>query len=250
MAKAEKKKIPVKQNIDAGYKSALDSLQGVNDDIFLGDDNISNPSDKVRPACNFMELKTKCEEKTNDFVDYLVEFYLSKEVVGLPHTQSKIDDDKNTLSKLLFQIETSEHAIMRCLERIEYAPEARLFEVLSQCQRAQMDIIKHYEADKKLIEDNYKMIKESYAIQRLELPESTGDGRPMKQKRDTKSILRSVHDKVGSLDVKEHKVGGNVEELTDAIEITDTKKKPKQKPKRKSQKKQPEPSWPKGVRPI
>jgi len=250
MAKAKKpvkKKTTVKKDIDDSYQFALDALKGVGDDIRMGDEELADPSMKTSPACNFMELKTKCESKTNDFIDYLVEFYLSKDVLKLPHTQSKIDDDKNTLSKLLFQIETSEHAIMRCLERIEVSPEARLFEVLSQCQRAQMDIIKHYEADKKLIEDNYKMIKETYAIQRLELPEHIGEIKPVKKKRDMKSILRDVHKSVGTLDVKDHKTGGG-EDITTDVEITNTKK-PTKKPKRKSQKKDPPPSWPKGVRP-
>ena len=74
-----------------------------------------------------------------------------------------MDDDKSTLAELLLQMKTSEHSIIKLLERIDNGGmEARNFEVLAKLQSAKMEIVKHYEAVKLMIERNYKNLKVDY----------------------------------------------------------------------------------------
>jgi len=106
----------------------------------------------------------KCKSQADSFMTGLVNFYLDGEILSDPYLIQKIDDDKNTLTDLKNQMETSQLAITQLLEVIAEggAIVPRNFEVLSQLQKAKMEIVKHYEAVKTNIENNYKYLKGVY----------------------------------------------------------------------------------------
>jgi len=113
---------------------------------------------------DFVEMKNECQKDALIIIGELSEFYISKQMLENKYIRAKIKDDIETIAKILFQIKTAEHAVIRCLEQIEIRPQARTFEVLSMCQKSQMELQKQYEMTKIIIENNYKVIKNDYDI--------------------------------------------------------------------------------------
>jgi hypothetical protein len=68
--------------------------------------------------------------------------------------------DKMTVSNLLFQMRTAEHAIKKLLEEIDNGSTGpRSFEVLASLQKSKMEIVKHLAAFMVTMENNYKNLK-------------------------------------------------------------------------------------------
>lgn len=139
------------------------------------------PKQKEKNYFNFNKVKQETIEKAEDFINYLVSFYLSGELLNEPYLKKRMDDDKETISDLLFQMRTSEFAISKLLNVIDDGGDTipRNFEVLSALQKSKMEIVKHYEAIKMNIENNYRNMSMDY-VKKLEndktIMESSGFG--------------------------------------------------------------------------
>ena len=71
--------------------------------------------------------------------------------------------DKMTVSNLIFQMKTAEHAIIKLLEEIDAGGvRDRTFEVLSSLQKSKMEIVKHLAQFMIILENNYKNLKMDY----------------------------------------------------------------------------------------
>jgi len=130
---------------------------------------------------NFMDydgVKIDADTKADDIVDSIAEFYLDKGIIQeIPYIQQKNVVDKITVSNLLFQMKTAEHAITKLLEEIDNGNlHPRTFEVLSSLQRSKMEIVKHLAQFMVIMENNYKSLKEDYRVKKSEEPLTLEEG--------------------------------------------------------------------------
>jgi hypothetical protein len=127
---------------------------------------------RVTNFMNYESVKIDTDTKANDIIDSIAEFYLDKYIINeIPYIQQKNVVDKITVSNLLFQMKTAEHAITKLLEEIDNGNlHPRTFEVLSSLQRSKMEIVKHLAQFMVIMENNYKNLKEDYRIKKAEEP--------------------------------------------------------------------------------
>jgi len=113
---------------------------------------------------DYFHLKTSCDEEASRIVNSLIDFYLDDKMKELSYIKSRIKDDISTISDLIFNMKSSEHALIKLLEVIDEggAFNARNFEMLARLQSSKMEIVKHYEAVKTNLENNYKSLKKDY----------------------------------------------------------------------------------------
>lgn len=141
------------------------------EDILLSTDEVTATSgEKVLPpiSCakplNYDDIKTECDDKSDSIVDSIVSMYIPVEFAKEhDYIHEKMSIDKITISSLLFQMKTSEHAIKRLLEEIDAANvNQRTFADLSQLQKSKMEIVKHFASFMVTMENNYKSLKFDY----------------------------------------------------------------------------------------
>jgi hypothetical protein len=135
----------------------------------------------TRTASTFLDyhtVKDESDKTATGIVDSIAEFYLDKNIITeIPYVTQKNSVDKITVSNLLFQMKTAEHAIIKLLEEIDNGnTHPRTFEVLSSLQRSKMEIVKHLAQFMVIMEQNYKNLKEDYRIKKSEEPTSLGPG--------------------------------------------------------------------------
>lgn len=126
-----------------------DAVPGINETPELHKVRIDNSSTK-----RIQENK----EKASKTIDKMLRFYLSEEIIDKhEYVKAKAEIDKMSLSMLLTQMENSEKAITALMDQIgdgDVAP--RLYEVLSELQRTQLDIIKTQTMHLVAVEENVK----------------------------------------------------------------------------------------------
>ena len=178
----------------------------------------------VRTVSTFLDYHTVKDESDNTatgIVDSIAEFYLDKTIISeIPYVKQKNSVDKITVSNLLFQMKTAEHAIIKLLEEIDNGnTHPRTFEVLSSLQRSKMEIVKHLAQFMVIMEQNYKNLKEDYRIKKSEEPTTLGPGdyavqpdeNGVTQFRGTKALMdvirQAVPEKRASAEIKESENG-------------------------------------------
>ena len=136
------------------------------------------PSRSTASFLNYDEIKVDSDTKAYEIVDSIAEFYLDKNIVSeIAYVKQKNSVDKITVSNLLFQMKTAEHAIVKLLEEIDNGnTHPRTFEVLSSLQRSKMEIVKHLAQFMVIMEQNYKNLKEDYRLKKAEEPQMLGHG--------------------------------------------------------------------------
>ena len=135
----------------------------------------------ARTASGFLDyhrVKEESDDTSKSIVDSIAEFYLDRDIISeIPYVRQKNSVDKITVSNLLFQMKTAEHAIIKLLEEIDNGnTHPRTFEVLASLQRSKMEIVKHLAQFMVIMEQNYKNLKEDYRIKKSEEPTSLAPG--------------------------------------------------------------------------
>lgn len=117
----------------------------------------------IKPL-NYDGLQLETDNKAEEVVDSVVLLYLPKEFIHEhDYVRQKMSVDKLTVSNLIFQMKTSEHAIKKLLEEIDMGNiHARSFEVLASLQKSKMEIVKHLAQFMVVMENNYKNLKFDY----------------------------------------------------------------------------------------
>lgn len=148
-----------------------DNLENIIDDI---DDIMSETVHKVSPPemkrstyMDFEKIKEEADQRAGEIVDSIIEFYLDARMYEGPEAhrflKNKMEMDKMTVSNLIFQMKTAEHAITKLLEEIDSGNmHPRQFEVLASLQKSKMDIVKHLSFVSIQLENNYKIIRQEY----------------------------------------------------------------------------------------
>lgn len=164
------------------------------------------PARSTSGFLDYETVKIDSDGTAKNIVDSIAEFYLNKNIITeIPYVTQKNLVDKITVSNLLFQMKTAEHAIIKLLEEIDSGnTHPRTFEVLSSLQRSKMEIVKHLAQFMVIMEQNYKNLREDYRIKIAEDPTtiSAGDysdvtenGNPM-QMRGTKGLMEMIREAV------------------------------------------------------
>ena len=127
---------------------------------------------RITSYMDYDGVKTESDTKAEDIVDSIANFYLDRAIIDeIPYVQQKNMVDMITVSNLLFQMKTAEHAITKLLEEIDNGNlHPRSFEVLASLQKSKMEIVKHLAQFMVVMEKNYKVLKEDYRIKRTEEP--------------------------------------------------------------------------------
>jgi len=116
------------------------------------------PKLKAIAPLDYEVVKTEADKKASDIVEAVILLYLTQEFVAEhDYVYQKMEVDKLTVSNILFQMKTAEHAIKKLLEEIDGGTvQARMFEVLASLQKSKMEIVKHLTSFMVIMENNYK----------------------------------------------------------------------------------------------
>ena len=106
-------------------------------------------------------VKSTADKKSTDIVESVILLYLPQEfITEHDYVYQKMEVDKLTVSNLLFQMKTAEHALKKLLEEIDNGNVGpRHFEVLASLQKSKMEIIKHLSSFMVIMENNYKNLR-------------------------------------------------------------------------------------------
>jgi hypothetical protein len=162
----KKREIELRDELEKMLADGIDNLQF----------DINNAKELLpQQGSSFMDyerVKTYADDKAKSIVDSIAEFYLNENIIAqIPYVNQKSVVDKITVSNLLFQMKTAEHAIIKLLEEIDNGNlHPRTFEVLASLQRSKMEIVKHLAQFMVIMENNYKSLKEDYRVKIADEP--------------------------------------------------------------------------------
>jgi len=156
-------------------KEKMDKLKKVSEDLeamIMGSSLTPVPESKKGdlPALSsiksldLMSVKMEADKKAEEVVESVVLLYLDRKMIfEHDYINQKMSIDKMTVSDLICNMKTSEHAIKKLVEDIDNGNmHARSFEVLSSLQKSKMEIIKHLAQFMVILETNYKKIKSDH----------------------------------------------------------------------------------------
>jgi hypothetical protein len=164
---------------------------------------------------DYQNVKIECEDSADEIVNAVANFYLDEKIIeSIPYVKQKTAVDHITISNLLFQMRTAEHAIIKLLEEIDNGNlHPRTFEVLSSLQRSKMEIVKHLAQFMIIMENNYKNLKNDYQLKAAETTDTDHEdvtvGNPM-QTRGTRGLIESIRQVV-----PEKRATGKLENMDD-----------------------------------
>jgi len=125
---------------------------------------------KVRVDNSSAKRIEQNREKASKTIDKMLKFYLKEDIIDRnEYVKAKAEIDKMSLSMLLTQMENSEKAITSLMDQIgegDVAP--RLYEVLSELQRTQLDIIKTQTMYIVAVEENVKKVAREIEIYEMQ----------------------------------------------------------------------------------
>lgn len=169
-------------------------------------------------------VKDVIDKEANEIVNSISEFYLGEDINDqVPYVKQKTKVDIITVSSLLFQMKTAEHAIIKLLGEIDDGNlHARTFEVLASLQRSKMEIVKHLAQFMIIMENAYKNFYEDYRVKQSDNATEDVDGEIEGggfRTRGSKSLIQAISN-------VEKEMSGD-DEFDENIEDTaeDTKKK-------------------------
>lgn len=176
------------------------------------------PSRPISPL-DYNNVKITCEDAADEIVTAVASFYLDERIIeNIPYVKQKTAVDHITVSNLLFQMKTAEHAIIKLLEEIDGGNlHPRTFEVLSSLQRSKMEIVKHLAQFMIIMENNYKNLKVDYDTKAATTQDIDSEevSNPM-QTRGTRGMLEALRQAV-----PERKATGKMEQTED-LNLDDT----------------------------
>lgn len=132
-------------------------------------------------SLNYEEVKSIIDRDSKDIVSSIALFYLDKDNivdkdVENGYLKQKIKVDVITVSSLLFQMKTAEHAIIKLLAEIDSGNfQPRTFEVLAALQRSKMEIVKHLAQFMIIMENAYKNFNEDSRVKKIQQKEDLID---------------------------------------------------------------------------
>lgn len=198
------KKIEIREesNTKDTLDQILENMQNDGHDI----DNIGLAKDSIKTESfesklNYDKITEETQNKAKDMVISIANFYITDDdLKNNEYVNHKIQMDIMTISNLLFQMITSEHAIKILLREIDEGNfHPRMFEVLGGLQKSKMEIVKHLKQVEIIMENNYKTLqiecenKNPYIAKNDDSAGRIG----------TKALLRQMQNKINTIEAKE-----------------------------------------------
>lgn len=200
------RKIPEEKKKEIAIKDELETMlsDGIDDNLIFDIESIKSIPAPNTTFMDYVKVKTYSDDNADHIVNSISVFYLTAEIVAeIEYIKQKINVDKITLSNLLFQMKTAEHAIIKILEDIDNGNlSPRTFEVLSALQRSKMDIVKQFQHFMVVMENNYKSLKEDYRVKKSDEPmqieesNSDNDSQSSYQMRGTRQLIETLREAV------------------------------------------------------
>lgn len=193
-----------KKNIESLKKNAKDLesiLMGITDEgIDSVEGNKNLPKLRAIAPLDYDMVKSEADKRASDIVESIILMYLPEEfVIEQDYVYQKMEVDKITLSNLLFQMKTAEHAIKKILEEIDSGSlRDRTFEVLSALQKSKMEIVKHLSSFMVILENNYKNLMYDWKniVEKREIMSNASDAIVVEEEstkfRGTKNLMTMV----------------------------------------------------------
>jgi hypothetical protein len=200
------RKIPEEKKREMAIKDELETMlsDGIDDNLIFDIESIKNIPAPNTTFMDYVKVKAYSDNNADHIVNSISVFYLTADIVDeIEYIKQKITVDKITLSNLLFQMKTAEHAIIKLLEDIDNGNlSPRTFEVLSALQRSKMDIVKQFQHFMVVMENNYKSLKEDYRVKKSDEPkqieesEYGNDPNANYQMRGTRQLIETLREAV------------------------------------------------------
>ena len=193
-----------------------DSVRKSIDDLLAEDqqtNSLSNtsggglPAFQVTDPLDYDGEKDIAQNKAKKLMNSLLKFYLSQELIQKnEYITLKAKIDVMTMSNLMFQMRTAEHAIVTLLRSID-AGEAspRMFEVLGGLQKTMLDIMKHQTLHMMAAEENMKKLKRDIDIYGDSIDITPKDVKPQiaSVSRGTRNLMRDIQSEINGEEVEE-----------------------------------------------
>jgi hypothetical protein len=158
---------------------------------------------------DYTEVKSSTSKKGKKLMDSLLKLYLSTEVIEKnEYIKLKASIDTMTLSSLMFQMQTAEHALTTLLRTIDSGElHPRMFEVLGGLQKTMLDIMKHQTLHLHAMEEGAKKLKHDIDIYNTDEIIQSEDGKPVSGdsniNRGTRSLMRDLQADISDVDSEE-----------------------------------------------
>ena len=197
----EDKNDPVRKSID----DLLAEDQQSNSTPALSGNGL--PAFQVTDPLDYDGEKDIAQNKAKKLMNSLLKFYLSQELIQKnEYITLKAKIDVMTMSNLMFQMRTAEHAIVTLLRSID-AGEAspRMFEVLGGLQKTMLDIMKHQTLHMMAAEENMKKLKRDIDIYGDSIDITPKDSKPQiaTVNRGTRNLMRDIQSEINGEEIEE-----------------------------------------------
>jgi hypothetical protein len=165
------------------------------------------PAFQVTDPLDYDGEKDIAQSKAKKLMNSLLKFYLSQELIQKnEYITLKAKIDVMTMSNLMFQMRTAEHAIVTLLRSID-AGEAspRMFEVLGGLQKTMLDIMKHQTLHMMAAEENMKKLKRDIDIYGDSIDITPKDSKPQiaTVNRGTRNLMRDIQSEIHGEEIEE-----------------------------------------------
>jgi len=192
----EEDKIPIRKSLDDLLK----------DDNNTESNGTGLPAFSHNEPMDYEQVKSSSMNTSKKLMNSLLKFYLSEELIQKnEYIQLKAKIDVMTMSQLLFQMQTAEHAIttlLRSIDAGEVSP--RMFEVLGGLQKTMLDIMKHQTLHMMAAEENMKKLKRDIDIYgsttTIQIEEKNQAG---SVKRGTRNLMREIQAELGNEEIED-----------------------------------------------
>lgn len=217
----KKEELKLKSNLENLLNDSLDDLKTT----VINAREILPP--RMTTFMDYDNVKEYANNNSENIVNSIALFYLNKQIIDkTEYVKQKSVVDKITVSNLLFQMKTAEHAIIKLLEEIDNGSmHPRSFEVLASLQKSKMEIVKHLATFMTTMENNYKSLREDYRTNQAEDPdpiditdESTGfsyQPNTNNQIRGGKQLMEMIRGAIPEKKAGANPTSRNAEEITD-----------------------------------
>jgi hypothetical protein len=177
------------------------------EDLLSDNTNLPSPNGGGLPAfqvtdpLDYDTEKSHAENKAKKVMNSLLKFYLSEELIQKnEYITLKAKLDVMTMSNLIFQMRTAEHAIVTLLRSID-AGEAspRMFEVLGGLQKTLLDIMKHQTLHMMAAEENMKKLKRDIDIYNtIDVTPKIESKSSGQVNRGTRNLMKEIQSELGN----------------------------------------------------
>jgi hypothetical protein len=136
---------------------SIDDLENLMDKAEDISSEIESPKfEKPKEYTDFDEFKKTATRDAKNIIKKLIAFYLNTDMAKDKYTIKKVSIDIANLSNCMFQLQSSEYAVKKALEEIDQGiANDRMFKVLADLQKQNMEIMKYNKQYIQIIEQEY-----------------------------------------------------------------------------------------------